>query len=53
MMYFDFFKDAATEEEPMIMEPSVPIEDSDQNQETPATDESFQVVNEVKSFTSQ
>ena len=53
MMYFDFFKDAATEEEPMSTEPSVPIEDTDQNQETPATDESFQVVNEVKSFTSQ
>ena len=53
MMYFDFFNNAATEEEPMSMEPPVPIEDTDQNQETPATDESFQVVNEVKSFTSQ
>ena len=53
MMYFDFFKNAATEEEPMSTEPSIPIEDTDQNQETPATDESFQVVNKVKSFTSQ
>ena len=52
-MYFDFFKNAAIEEEPISMEPSVPIEDTDQNQETPATDESLQVVNEVKSFTSQ
>ena len=53
MMYFDFFKNAAIEEEPISMEPSVSIEDTDQNQETPATDESLQVVNEVKSFTSQ
>ena len=53
MMYFDFLKNAATEEEPMSTEPSIPIEDTDQNQETPATDESLQVVNEVKSFTSQ
>ena len=52
-MYFDFLKNAATEEEPMSTEPSLPIEDIDQNQETPTTDESFQVVNEVESFTSQ
>ena len=53
MMYFDFFKNAATEEEPMSTEPYVPIEDTEQNQETSAKDKSFQLVNEVKSFTSQ